>query len=69
MARRSFLCEVKVSLHYSLHERSFVHARALCESAKLDKAYIEAPALPTDAPLPPKSEKENMEDFLDDLLG
>lgn len=28
-----------------------------------------APALPTENPPPPKSEKENMEDFLDDLLG
>ena len=30
---------------------------------------IEAPPLPTDVPPPPKPEKEQMEDFLDDLLG
>ncbi|KAI0078472.1 hypothetical protein K474DRAFT_1674161 [Panus rudis PR-1116 ss-1] len=30
---------------------------------------VEAPALPTDPPKPEKSAKENMEDFLDDLLG
>ncbi|PSS11039.1 hypothetical protein PHLCEN_2v3335 [Hermanssonia centrifuga] len=36
--------------------------------AKSDKAYAEAPALPTDV-VQPKGEKEGMEDFLDDLLG
>ncbi|KAI0698254.1 hypothetical protein BC835DRAFT_1269268 [Cytidiella melzeri] len=36
---------------------------------KTEKVYIEAPALPTEDPPPPQSEKENMEDFLDDLLG
>lgn len=36
---------------------------------KVEKSYIEAPALPSDIPAPPKSEKEGLEDFLDDLLG
>jgi hypothetical protein len=36
---------------------------------KVGKEYVEAPALPTESPLPPKTEKEDMEDFLDDLLG
>ncbi|GJF00161.1 hypothetical protein PsYK624_164400 [Phanerochaete sordida] len=35
---------------------------------KGEKHYVEAPALPTDEPAKPKSEKEGMEDFLDDLL-
>lgn len=30
---------------------------------------MEAPPLPTDAPKPEKNEKEDMQDFLDDLLG
>ncbi|KAI0789237.1 hypothetical protein C8Q75DRAFT_718644 [Abortiporus biennis] len=34
-----------------------------------DKSYVEAPALPTDVPQPPKSQKEDMEEFLDDLLN
>ncbi|KAI8972540.1 hypothetical protein BD414DRAFT_517873 [Trametes punicea] len=33
-----------------------------------ERPYIEAPPLPTDAPKPEKSEKEDMQDFLDDLL-
>ena len=32
-------------------------------------SYIEAPPLPTEDPAPPKGEKAQMEDFLDDLLG
>ncbi|EKM52540.1 uncharacterized protein PHACADRAFT_100794 [Phanerochaete carnosa HHB-10118-sp] len=36
---------------------------------KAEKSFIEAPALPTDELAKPKSEKEGMEDFLDDLLG
>lgn len=40
-----------------------------CSPEKVDKSYVEAPALPSDTPAPPKSEKEGMEDFLDDLLG
>ncbi|KAI0742625.1 hypothetical protein C8Q80DRAFT_1273254 [Daedaleopsis nitida] len=34
-----------------------------------ERAYVEAPPLPTDAPRPEKGEKANMQDFLDDLLG
>ncbi|KAK7680874.1 hypothetical protein QCA50_016184 [Cerrena zonata] len=34
-----------------------------------DKEYVDAPALPTDTPKPEKSDKQNMEEFLDDLLG
>ncbi|EIW56730.1 uncharacterized protein TRAVEDRAFT_170704 [Trametes versicolor FP-101664 SS1] len=34
-----------------------------------DHSYTEAPPLPTDAPKPEKSEKADMEDFLDDLLN
>ncbi|KAI9057570.1 hypothetical protein FKP32DRAFT_1681428 [Trametes sanguinea] len=34
-----------------------------------ERSYVEAPPLPTDAPKPEKSEKEGMEDFLDDLLN
>ena len=30
---------------------------------------IEAPPLPTESPVQAKSEKEDMQDFLDDLLG
>ena len=37
-------------------------------TAKQEKAYIQAPALPSDSPTLPKSEKETMEEFLDDLL-
>ncbi|KAI0651361.1 hypothetical protein C8Q79DRAFT_1004657 [Trametes meyenii] len=33
-----------------------------------DRAFVEAPPLPTDAPQPEKSEKEDMQAFLDDLL-
>ncbi|TFK92906.1 hypothetical protein K466DRAFT_594841 [Polyporus arcularius HHB13444] len=32
-------------------------------------SYAEAPPLPTDAPKPEKNEKEDMQDYLDDLLG
>ncbi|KAH9887057.1 hypothetical protein C8Q73DRAFT_714543 [Cubamyces lactineus] len=34
-----------------------------------ERSYVEAPPLPTDAPKPEKSEKEDMQDFLDDLLS
>ncbi|KAL7278542.1 hypothetical protein ACG7TL_007541 [Trametes sanguinea] len=34
-----------------------------------DRTYLEAPPLPTDAPKPEKSEKEHLEEFLDDLLN
>ncbi|KAJ2988923.1 hypothetical protein NUW54_g8955 [Trametes sanguinea] len=34
-----------------------------------ERSYVEAPPLPTDAPKPEKSEKEDMENFLDDLLN
>ncbi|OSD03751.1 hypothetical protein PYCCODRAFT_193879 [Trametes coccinea BRFM310] len=34
-----------------------------------DRSYVEAPPLPTDAPKPEKSEKEHLEEFLDDLLN
>ncbi|KAI0696375.1 hypothetical protein C8T65DRAFT_663737 [Cerioporus squamosus] len=38
--------------------------------AKLSGAsYVEAPPLPTEGPKPEKNEKEDMQDFLDDLLG
>ncbi|KAF9814626.1 hypothetical protein IEO21_04989 [Rhodonia placenta] len=37
-------------------------------SKQQDKAYIEAPPLPTEKK-PEKPEKEDMQDFLDDLLG
>ncbi|KAI0830088.1 hypothetical protein BC628DRAFT_1336843 [Trametes gibbosa] len=33
-----------------------------------DRSYAEAPPLPTDAPKPEKSEKEDLQDYLDDLL-
>ncbi|KAF7795774.1 hypothetical protein EIP86_006941 [Pleurotus ostreatoroseus] len=36
---------------------------------KSEKPVIEAPALPTDGPQPVKTDKEQMEDFLDDLIG
>lgn len=38
-------------------------------SGKPHKTLVEAPALPTDSPPVPKTEKANLEDFLDDLLG
>lgn len=31
--------------------------------------YVQAPALPTDPPPKPHTEKDGMEGFLDDLLG
>ncbi|KAI0350993.1 hypothetical protein OH77DRAFT_1498804 [Trametes cingulata] len=34
-----------------------------------DRSYVEAPPLPTEAPKPEKSEKEDMQEFLDDLLN
>ncbi|KAI0632791.1 hypothetical protein C8Q77DRAFT_1262663 [Trametes polyzona] len=34
-----------------------------------DRTYVEAPPLPTDVPKPEKSEKEDMQEFLDDLLN
>ncbi|KAI0776722.1 hypothetical protein BD413DRAFT_227725 [Trametes elegans] len=34
-----------------------------------DRSYVEAPPLPTDAPKAEKSEKETMQEFLDDLLN
>ncbi|GBE87039.1 predicted protein [Sparassis crispa] len=34
-----------------------------------ERVYVEAPPLPTDQPKPERTEKEGMQDFLDDLLG
>ncbi|KAI0087572.1 hypothetical protein BDY19DRAFT_892967 [Irpex rosettiformis] len=52
-------------------ERSSSGSRVISRSAKAkgEKEYVQAPALPTETPAPSKSEKDNMEDFLDDLLG
>jgi hypothetical protein len=36
---------------------------------KHDKAYAEAPPLPNESALPPKDTKDEMQDFLDDLLS
>lgn len=47
----------------------FTRETPLYYTAKSEKTYVEAPALPTDTPPPPKGEKAHMEDFLDDLLG
>ncbi|TCD63139.1 hypothetical protein EIP91_005898 [Steccherinum ochraceum] len=48
---------------------STVAARGRASTKGNAKQYVQAPELPSDTPLPPKNEKENLEDFLDDLLG
>ncbi|KAI0341215.1 hypothetical protein BDW22DRAFT_1430350 [Trametopsis cervina] len=50
-------------------ERAQGGSRSIPRSKAKPDRFIEAPALPTDTPPPLKSEKEKMEDFLDDLLG
>ncbi|KAI0799791.1 hypothetical protein BC629DRAFT_198975 [Irpex lacteus] len=61
--------DLKARFKAKAEKESSLGGNRVIPRTKGDKEYVVAPALPTENPPPPKSEKENMEDFLDDLLG
>ncbi|KAH8101265.1 hypothetical protein BXZ70DRAFT_1007646 [Cristinia sonorae] len=57
--------------HFTTANRTIAanKSSSIGRSTHKGKQYVQAPELPSDQPKRPKSEKEGMEDFLDDLLG